>query len=203
MREQLKYKPGDLVSISKGEYRGKYAHVEGIRLNIPDERGNYPVHYVLKLFDDENQAEIFLTENFITYEGHFRSLYEMAGRLPGEIKVDKRHKLIVAVGADENMGEKHFHVFRNDIDRIKWRNSACLLFEENRYFDHSRHSEVLTKDELQALVDHLKKKHIKHNMTNWEYLITLWNDNNENFKIPEDLEMSEYNYKTIKRYREE
>jgi len=40
-------------------------------------------------------------------------------------------------------------------------------------------------------------------MTNWEYLITLWNDNNENFKIPEDLEMPEYNYKTIKRYREE
>ena len=53
-------------------------------------------------------------------------LLEMAGRIPGEIFVDKKGKrrLIIAVGSNETRGVAHFHVFRNKVDWRNWKNGA-------------------------------------------------------------------------------
>lgn len=85
-------------------------------------------------------------------------LLEMAGRIPGEIFVDKKGKrrLIIAVGSNETRGVAHFHVFRNKVDWRNWKNGACLMFKKNKYFDHKDNSETLTKDELEVVMKCLK-----------------------------------------------
>jgi len=129
-------------------------------------------------------------------------IYEMAGRLPDNIHVDKHRILIVAVGSDELMGNPHFHVFRSDKDKKNWRNGACLMFKDNKYFDHANNTETLDEDELKSLIKSLNKKHKSLDISNWKYLIILWNDNNYRYQIPNDTKMPEYNYKTISRYKE-
>ena len=131
---------------------------------------------------------------------------EMAGRLP-DIKVDKKGKkiLIIAIGARENRGEAHFHVYRSETDLEQWKNGACLLFKDNKYFDHADNSEALTRDELFAIVECLKSKPSKNKYpgdTNWEVILGLWNMNNPDWEIDIDTPIPDYDYKTITRYRE-
>ena len=124
---------------------------------------------------------------------------EMAGR----ISKDKTGKcnLIIAVGDGERT-VPHFHVFRSEEDLHKWRNGACLFFTKNRYYDHSGNTETLTKKELEQVVARLKEIHPKLKVLNWEYLVSLWNDNNDRYEIPDDTPMPDYDYKTITRYKD-
>ena len=124
---------------------------------------------------------------------------EMAGSLPRD--KSGRCKLIVAVGRNER-NIAHFHVFRNNEDLQKWRNGACLYFTKNKYYDHSNNTETLTRDELKELVQILKSPHKDLEVTNWKYLVALWNDNNDRYEVPDDTPMPNYDYKTIIRYKE-
>lgn len=129
--------------------------------------------------------------------------YKMAGRIPGMIMVDGKPGLIVAIG-DSERNVQHFHVFSSDNDLHGWRNGACLMFTDNRYFDHSnRNNETLTKHEINALKMKLKSKRKDADMTYWDWIIRLWNDNNPLYPLPLDTPMPDYDYKTIKRYKEE
>jgi hypothetical protein len=129
--------------------------------------------------------------------------YEMAGRIPGELRVGKKGILIVAMGANEDRGEAHFHIFRNKNDWKAWKNGACLLFKENKYFDHANNRETLTRDEMKTLVECLKSKPADDlpGDTYWQFLIYLWNQNNYDFRINIDTPMPDYNYDTITRYK--
>lgn len=133
-------------------------------------------------------------------------LREMAGRIPGEIKVDKKGKnvLYVAVGDKEARGLAHFHVFRSKNDLEHWRNGACILFKYNQYFDHSRNAETLNREEMIVLVHTLKSKPKEGLLgdTYWQYLIQLWNMNQPDFALDLNLPMPDYDYDTIKRYKE-
>lgn len=134
------------------------------------------------------------------------AFFEMAGRIPGEVKIPGKPKdpgLIIAVGARENRGEAHFHIYRCKKDLEAWKNGACLLFKENRYFDHALNKETLTEDELNAVIECLKSKPKEGLLgnNNWEYLISLWNSNNYNFRIDLNTPMPNYDYKTITRYK--
>lgn len=134
-------------------------------------------------------------------------LLEMAGRIPGEIFVDKKGKrrLIIAVGSNETRGVAHFHVFRNKVDWRNWKNGACLMFKKNKYFDHKDNSETLTKDELEVVMKCLKSKPAPDLIgeNNWQFLISLWNSNNYDWKIDINTLMQEYDYDTITRYKED
>lgn len=125
--------------------------------------------------------------------------YEMAGRLPRDRSGN--FNFIVAVGCDEGT-VPHFHVFWNEIDMKGWRNGACLMFTENAYYDYSNNRKTLNRKDLIALVSKLKENRKDIKITNWEYLIMLWNDNNEDYEIPMDTEVPDYDYKTIQRYDE-
>jgi hypothetical protein len=130
---------------------------------------------------------------------------EMAGRIPGEVKLPGKpegYGLIIAVG-DYEKDIRHFHVFRNDDDRQAWRNGACLLFEENKYYGHGYNTETLEEDELNAVMQKLNSQHPALGVTNWRYLVALWNDNNSGYPLDPNLEMPEYDFKTITRYKEE
>ena len=132
--------------------------------------------------------------------------FKMAGRIPEEIKVDVKgkHILIVAVGNDENREVAHFHVFRSNNDLKAWKNGACLMFTENKYFDHSKNAETLTANELKAVVAKLKEKPSGEVMgeTYWKYLVNLWNIGNYNWQISLNTPMPSYDCKTITRSRE-
>lgn len=134
------------------------------------------------------------------------AFFEMAGRIPGEIKVKKKGSdiLIVAVGSDEKRGEAHFHVFKNKNDFENWKNGACLCFKENKYFDHDSHKEILAKDEIKVLMDILGSKPDESlpGNTYWQYLIYLWNGNNFDFRIDINTPIQGYDYDTITRYKE-
>lgn len=134
------------------------------------------------------------------------AFFEMAGRIPGELKVYKKGGdiLIIAVGADETRGEAHFHVFRSKKDLRAWKNGACLMFKENKYFDHGDNRETLTKDELNTMINCLNSKPAEGlpGETYWQYLIYLWNGNNYDFSIGTNIPMPDYDYETITRYKE-
>lgn len=124
---------------------------------------------------------------------------EMAGRLPRD--KTGNCNLIIAVGGNEGT-IPHFHVFRKEEDLESWRNGACLFLTDNSYFDHSGNTETLTKDELAQVIGRLKETVKKRKISNWEYIVMLWNDNNPNYEIDYDTPMPDYDYKTIKRYEE-
>lgn len=153
----------------------------------------------LKDFDD---SIILGEDNYPS--GIDEAFVEMAGRIPGEIRVDVKGKkvLLVAVGANETRGVAHFHVFRNSIDLRNWKNGACLMFTENKYFDHTNNTETLDKDEIGSLVKKLKEVAPDMNgLTWWNFIVQLWNFNNENWSIPAKVKMPDYDYKTITRFK--
>lgn len=131
---------------------------------------------------------------------------EMAGRIPGQVEVDEKEQeiMILAVGGDETGGVTHFHVFRSEKDLRAWKNGACIMFKENKYFDHGDNSETLTKDEMSAMVKCLKSVPDTNlpGSTYWQYLIYLWNGNNFDFSIDINTTIPDYDYRTIERYKE-
>ncbi|MBD5526748.1 MAG: hypothetical protein HDR04_20585 [Lachnospiraceae bacterium] len=114
--------------------------------------------------------------------------YEMVSRL------HDKGKLIIAIGVDESIDEAHFHVFRNEIDFKLWKNGTCLLFKDNKYINHGKNMEILTKDELNHLGKQLRSKPLPGlwGDSNWQFLINLWNANNYDFCIDLNTPMPEY-----------
>lgn len=143
-------------------------------------------------------------ETITTYEEgedgmSWEAFRNLVRRIPGD--KSEKCKLAVAVGPYEGH-TAHFHVFRSEEDLREWKNGACLCFTGNRYYDHQDNAETLTKDELNILISLLKKPYKWYqNITNWQHLVHLWNDNNDRYEIPNDTEMPEYDYETITRYK--
>lgn len=128
-------------------------------------------------------------------------LYEMAGMLPDLAVFNRKNPdtgLIIAVGSNEGNNVPHFHVFWNKNDKDSWINSACLYMKENRYFDHGKHREFLNRKEFNAVVNLLQSPHPGGKLSNWEFLIYLWNSNSN--QLPYDLEMPEYDYRTVRNH---
>lgn len=147
----------------------------------------------------------FMKEFDMSIERIMDDIYfiEMAKRLP-DIRVSKKVKLIVVVGQNESGNIPHFHIFYNQRDREEWKRGACLMYEENKYFDHGKNDKTLKKDELDVLVEFLKEKYTGNDSvdrTNWEQIVIWWNDMNPLFPIPNDIEMPEYNNGEILRYK--
>ena len=153
---------------------------------------------------DEHQLKLECIKNNLMENGivftektnllDYSYYYEMAGRIPGELRVGKNGILIVDMGSNEDRREAHFHIFRNKNDWKAWKNGACLLFKENKYFDHANNRETLTRDEMKTLVECLKSKPKKNfpGETYWQYLIYLWNGNNSDFELDINNPMPNY-----------
>lgn len=215
-----KYNIGDKVIVPNGHH-GTITSVIKMPVNISEETlEKYQEYEVLieetnaKFVYCNQQLELEKCPNLFEYylnkssdnDGNSEAFFEMAGRIPGEIKVDKKGKsiLIIAVGADETRGVAHFHIFRNKNDLKAWKNGACLMFTDNKYFDHSNNNETLTKDELDTVISCLKSRPASDLVgeTYWQFLINLWNGNNYDFRININTPMPDYDYKTITRYKE-
>lgn len=191
-----KFENGTRVNIISGHSIGKTGIVLSER-KTNDPSGTFS--YKIECVDTGEIVDVL--ESKLEYDDCFM---EMAGRIPGEAKLPGKQRssgLIIAMG-DGEQEIRHFHVYRTDNDKQRWANGACLFLNENRYYDHGKNRETLTEDELNAVIKKLKENHPTLGISNWKYLITLWNDNNHRYPIDPDTPMPPYDYKTITRYKE-
>lgn len=105
----------------------------------------------------------------------------------------------LAIYGSEGSGYPHFHFFKNlkpegGIPESYRSGGGCLAIESANYFIHGGHREKLDSKEIKGLIKFLneKNKTIK-SVTNWEYIIALWNDNNPDMKqLPLDINIPNY-----------
>lgn len=86
----------------------------------------------------------------------------------------------------------HFHI----IDKNKkFNNEGCIRIDIPEYFDHGGKTMHLNSKQRKDLIDFLNKpyRNKKLNITNWDYLVLLWNDNNSDIEIDDNVEMPDYN----------
>lgn len=72
----------------------------------------------------------------------------------------------------------HFHIW--DISTMGDEFHTCIKIESPEYFHHEGKEDVLSSKEKKELIRFLssERKNSRFKMTNWQYLVDLWNDNN-------------------------
>ena len=106
-------------------------------------------------------------------------------------------KFKVFVCGDE--GEiPHMHIWDDETDGKKIHTCVCL--DKIEYFHHTGKEDILTPKQKKFLFDFLKEecKKNKRYKTNWEYALSMWNDNNTG-KIQVDETSEVLDYTKLKR----
>jgi hypothetical protein len=110
-------------------------------------------------------------------DGSESPIYEMAAIAGGFINIR-----LAIYGNEGNY--PHFHFYHNTPANQGIKNQGygggCLMIKEPIYFIHGSHTETLGNDEIEPLLKFLNSKYVnpKIDMTNWQYLVHLWNENN-------------------------
>ena len=100
-------------------------------------------------------------------------------------------KFKVFVCSDE--GEiPHMHIWDDETDGKNTHTCVCL--DKIEYFHHTGKEDVLTPNQKKYLVDFLKEEcKNKRYRTNWEYALSMWNDNNtDKIQVDETSEVLDY-----------
>lgn len=102
------------------------------------------------------------------------------------------NKLIIYIRSNDGGNIPHFHII--DKKTLGKKFHTCVEIKTNKYFHHTGKEDILNSKQRKNLNDFFKQKHksAKLNLTNWEYCLILWNDNNSNMNVPEDLEQPDY-----------
>lgn len=106
----------------------------------------------------------------------------------------------IKFGVFENEGPiPHFHFYKGcapekGIPRGKLGGGGCICIMKDCYFSHGNHTDTLSAKEIKALKKFLMEKNgINGKLTNWEYIIMLWNNNNpDQQEVPSDAEMPDW-----------
>ena len=89
--------------------------------------------------------------------------------------------------------EPHMHIWDDDTNGKQLHTCVCLTKIE--YFHHNGKENILTQDQKEQLVIFLKDecKKNKRYKTNWEYALSMWNDNNtDKTQVDETSEVLDY-----------
>ena len=130
-------------------------------------------------------------------ESHDDILYKMA--LVGYFTTFKKNgkqespKLKVFVCGNKDFAIPHMHIWDDETDGKKIHTCVCLDKIEN--FHHTGKEDILTPKQKKYLVDFLKEecKKNKRYKTNWEYALSMWNDNNtDKTQVDETSEVLDY-----------
>lgn len=85
----------------------------------------------------------------------------------------------------------HFHIRDRSTKGQKF--STCIRIDEAKYFHHTGKEGVLNKKERKDFVNFLSSNYKnRENETNWNHLIDLWNDNNSDIEVDENLKIPDY-----------
>lgn len=89
----------------------------------------------------------------------------------------------------DDSGVPHFHIWDRESKGAKFH--TCIRIGCAEYYRHTGTEASLTQTEKENLCAFLKREH-KPFLTNWEYLICMWNDNNDSIHVDENAEMPDY-----------
>ena len=129
-------------------------------------------------------------------ESHDDILYKMAsiGYFTSFKKNGKQEspKLKVFVCGNENFVIPHMHIWDDETNGKKIH--ACIRLDKIGYFCHTGKEDILTPKQKKYLVAFLKEKSKnKRYKTNWEYALSMWNDNNtDKPQVDETSEVLDY-----------
>lgn len=85
----------------------------------------------------------------------------------------------------------HFHIIDTNKNS---NNEGCIRIDEPYYFDHNGKAMHLNSTQRKELIAFLSEpfRKPKFNGTNFEYIVQLWNINNSDVEIDDDIEMPDY-----------
>ena len=85
----------------------------------------------------------------------------------------------------------HFHIWDAETRGDKFH--TCIRIDKAEYFHHNGKEDTLNSKDKKDLCKFLQSKpKNKRYDTYWEYLISMWNDNNSIIEINEEQEMPNY-----------
>lgn len=97
----------------------------------------------------------------------------------------------VYIHTDDPGNIPHFHIWDAETRGQKFH--TCIRIESPEYFHHTGKEAYLNSSMRKELVSFLKSKSKnKRFSSNWEYLVSMWNDNNSKINVPEDITMPYY-----------
>lgn len=101
------------------------------------------------------------------------------------------NKYEVYIHTDDPGNIPHFHIWDTETRGQKFH--TCIRIDSPKYFHHTGKEDVLNSGMRKDLMLFLKSKSKnKRFSTNWEYLVSMWNDNNSKVQIPEDSPIPDY-----------
>ena len=97
----------------------------------------------------------------------------------------------VYIHTDDPGNIPNFHIWDAETRGQKFH--TCIRIESPEYFHHTGKEDYLNSSMRKELVSFLKSKSKnKRFSSNWEYLVSMWNDNNSKMNVPEDITMPDY-----------
>lgn len=97
----------------------------------------------------------------------------------------------IYIHTDDPGNVPHFHIWDKETRGKKFH--TCVRIDKAEYFHHNGKEDVLGVRDRKDLVNFLSSFHKnKRYGTNWEYLVSMWNDNNSSVEVDEDLPMPDY-----------
>ena len=100
--------------------------------------------------------------------------------------------LEIWIRTDDPGNIPHFHIWDKNSKGQSFH--TCVKIEKAEYFHHTGKEGILNTAQRKDLCEFLKSqcaKNIRYK-TNWEYLVSMWNDNNPNAILSENIEMPDY-----------
>lgn len=194
----IKFSIGENVMIIGGEEEGNVAVISDITLrsNLPGGTRykvctlNYPEGFLINeaKLDMILDSQIPLLEAAAEQSHLFTEMAHVKGGF---------NSIKLGVFEDETGDIPHFHFYKGlkpegGIPKNARTSGGCICFMSPNYFLHAGHKETMDKKEMKGLIEFLNKDHESiSGITNWIYMISLWNDNNPlrkqvpiNTKIP-------------------
>lgn len=111
-------------------------------------------------------------------------LYEMA-------RVGMMNEYEVYVHTDDPGRVPHFHIWDYSTRGQKFH--TCIRIDKPEYFHHTGKEDLLNSKMKKELIKFLNSKSRNRRFdTNWEYLISMWNDNNSDEEIDENQPIPDY-----------
>lgn len=100
-------------------------------------------------------------------------------------------KYEIYIHTDDPGNIPHFHIWDKETRGQNFH--TCIKIITPEYFHHNGKENILNNKMKKELIEFLQlPSRNKRYSTNWEYLVSMWNDNNSNINIPENISMPNY-----------
>ena len=112
----------------------------------------------------------------------------------GFVPVGTTKTIEVYVHTDDPGKTPHFHVRKyGKNNQFEW--ETCIQYEKAEYFLHGKYKDKLPNQKITKELDKMmrtKKSGDKYGRTYFDYAVEMWNDNNSDVILPDDIIQPDY-----------